>query len=974
MNYLNIFKTSSKSKIQSKQEDTSSSKNESSKQKQDATKAERLFKLSKGHNYSKSTLSFINSKKNNTKTVSGENDIDSYLYPNRTRNASAIFSTTTADQLSEDQKETADVLSTANEGLDEDHLFHLNNASRKPQIDQITSPLVVEETVGECIQLRNKFFLYMFGDFPVSDEITDTSACEFLEVQQPILGPPDMIHVTTRNNKFTTDEIGQFFFVTGIPCWNFDLMITYMKFVFEQVSVPSCGKVKTEPSGKSKLSYQDFIQFQGRQNESKSGKKSAQRNNPTFKRNNKTKANGNVVTLFMYDVFCKSDVRLKYDIDDGSYQIYLFDPLDGHSDYSNGFADDNDKYGSDHVEEVAIWDKILISNIMRSIIFNRRSEWKIPGLVELDFLIKHGDKNDLVMTFEILGRMLEYMPMLLLDSGVEETLENEVNFLNNYMIQSFMELLNIFPTFYDAVLQRLKNDLLCDPEYADCYDLVYLFVLLRCNTHELEFVEQMYATLQKYKQNQWITSQLLFLQLEFLFRYQKDFKLALKVNFQLIKQKPYMIAPWVYLTLIYKETQQYEKLLHSMNNLPRDFVSDAISINNSIKAKYIKYFQTQYVEKYFQNGCFRNAQLDYLSRINNLSEQDVLSFSKGQVFYPLPCLSLNGYIDHIWNNKTILQMSPVLCGNKCHNLLDFANVKEIKILETTNEPLLEQSVADFATDLDKFVYTVLAEIATYLGWSNFAKKFNSAFSNARFSSEMVFTESKTLEKKVSFDDEEIKDQRHCKDWFTAIVKNYCQDRKLVSIYFQELHSGKELVKSNLEWNLYGCLLYKTRNFRECVQCFRTCIENRFDPISAVHLLNICLFDGFDFDALGIVHSDQTISENQLEAQLLISVKTILRTLVHLISYDFRFYNNIQIRNIAYLKRSLQIFFNNDTELLINALYSLVYSPSQNMGEFKQENEADFKNKSVVRSAKNITDTHTASLINSISYVVHYYIM
>ncbi|KAL6940224.1 hypothetical protein ACO0QE_004120 [Hanseniaspora vineae] len=974
MNYLNIFKTSSKAKSQNKKKDTSTSTNVFNKQRQNEMRSERLFKLSKGHNYSKSTLSFINSQKNNANSLSERNDIDSYLYPNRTRNASAIFSTTTVDHIDEGQRETLDKQNVTVEQSTEDSLFDLNNASRKPQLDQITSPLIVETSVGECIQLRNKFFLYMFGDFSALDDITDASACDFSELQQPILGPPDMIHVTTRNNKFTSDEIGQFFLVTGIPCWNIDLMITYMKFVFEQVSVPSGGKVKLKTSEKPKLSYQDFIQYQGRHGESKSKKKSGQISKPTFKLKNKTKSNGNIITLFTYDVFRKSDVRLKYDIDDESYQIYLFDPLDGHSDYSTAFANDIDKYGTGQDEEVAIWDKILISNIMRSVIFNKKPEWKLPGMVELDYLIKHGEKTDLVMTFEILGRMLEYMPMLLLESGMEESVENEVNLLNNYMIQSFMELLSIFPSFYDAVIERLKNDFRCEPEYADCYDLIYLFVLLRCDTHELEFVEQMYVSMQKYKDNEWIMAQLLFLQLEYLFKYQKDYEFALRVNAQLVKQKPYMVAPWIYLTLIYKETGQYEKLLHAINNVPRDFILDADSINFTPKTKYISFFQKHYVTTYFYNGCFKSAQLDYLSRINNLSEQDVLSFSKGQVFYPLPCISLNGYIDHIWNNKTILLMSPVFCGDKCHNLLEFANANEIKVLKENNEPLLERSVHAFSSDIDKFVYAVLAETDTYLGWTRFAETFNSAFSNANLSSKNVLTEIATLGKKVSFDGEEVKHQRHCKDWFIAIVKDYCQDKRLVDGYLRELHSGREVFKSNLEWNLYGCLLYRTRNFRESVQCFRTCIENRFDPISAVYLLNICLFDGHDYDALGIVHSNVKKLGNQLEIEMAISVKTLLRILVYLISYDFRFYNNVQIRNIAYLKRVLQIFYNNDTELLINALYSLVHSSSEQVGKFRQENEATFNQQHDQRSAKRITDTNTVSLINAISYIVHYYIM
>jgi len=144
------------------------------------------------------------------------------------------------------------------------------------------------------------------------------------------------------------------------------------------------------------------------------------------------------------------------------------------------------------IDELTLWDELMISNIIRSFKFNKDNSWKLPGLVEMNSYL---NCNELVMVFDILYRMLEYMPSLVLKSSMDETEDNEINYLNNYMVSSLLDILHFSPKYYDAVIDKLEeirsnyDDISLDIQ--ECYDVIYLLILLKSDNHELKFVEQL---------------------------------------------------------------------------------------------------------------------------------------------------------------------------------------------------------------------------------------------------------------------------------------------------------------------------------------------------------------------------------------------------------------------------------------------------------------------------------------------------
>lgn len=502
----------------------------------------------------------------------------------------------------------------------------------------IEFPRILESRFGESLGNRTR----MLSELVTNDKLG--------------LGPPDMVHATLYD-KFHKEEIGEYFFITGV-----DLS-----------------------SGSMPIAFLNMLKLNQLENQAS--------------------REGQISTYCCVNIFRQLDIRIRYE-SDKNYQI---NAVDCHSGTSTVQLSD------------AIWEETFVSACMRSFLTNVDVERKLPGLVEYPFAIAQGSttncKRAIQSLCKFLPRLVECgwdstksVHPTVLHNNLTETLLTLLSVapdLVAFALQVLEKLGKEDPNnkvYYDiakvavmrvhgekelemiTLIEKILSSLFPTLEHAPPKDSDSLH-LINCITD------------------------LLNLQAKFLLE-RGDNDLALAISKFATEFSSDTFDSWYNLAQSYIQLEQYDKALVAINCMPR--------LADTDKYKMALWSQPTLVDYYkrplggAQSRCdLSNNEINNLSgTMKNQKESDLLDLVYGRIV--MANESGRGCIKELWE-KSCVDLGPIY-GPQAHNLINFVSPQEVKLVADINL-LARNTVAKSPSWFEEQVCDLLMALAARIGWN-----------------------------------------------------------------------------------------------------------------------------------------------------------------------------------------------------------------------------------------------------------------
>lgn len=503
-------------------------------------------------------------------------------------------------------------------------------------------PRILERRFGESLGNRTR----MLSELVASERLG--------------LGPPDMVHVTLFD-KFHKEEIGEYFYITGV-----DLSSESMPIAFLNILKFDVGE--TRGSEDSQIS-----------------------------------------TYCCVNIFRKLDIRIRYE-SDKNYQINAVDCHKGTATVQ--LSDD-------------LWEETFVSCCLRSLIINTDVVRKLPGLVEYPFAISHGSimscQRVISSLCKFLPRLLECgwdttksVNPTVLNNYLTEALLIFLSIapgLTDYALETLRTLIKDDPDnglYYSiAMLAVMQQSGERELEMISGINEILSPLLPRLDN----------APPRDSKSLQLVNciTDLLNLQTEFLIN-KNDYQLAVSVAKISTELSSDAFNSWYYLAQCYINLEQYDQALIAINCMPHlpdvDVVKHALCYNSTLVG---------YYKRPLGNTVPRcdlgSNEINILSgTMKNLKETELREIIFGRIV--MANESKRGCIQEIWENAC-MNIGPIY-GPHSGNLINFVSTQEVKSIADI-KLLARNTVAKQQSWFNEHVCDMLMHITTRIGWNGLLK-------------------------------------------------------------------------------------------------------------------------------------------------------------------------------------------------------------------------------------------------------------
>ncbi|QLG74775.1 hypothetical protein HG535_0H01010 [Zygotorulaspora mrakii] len=499
-------------------------------------------------------------------------------------------------------------------------------------------PRILEKNFGECLGNRTKILSSWASDEKLG------------------LGPPDMIHFTLFD-KFHQEEIGEYFYITGVDLSSESMPIALLNML----------KVHMEPSQRS--------------------------------------TDGKIATYCCLNIFRQLDIRIRFE-SDKNYQVSALDCRPGKSkvQLSN-----------------EIWEETFVSSCLRSLIFNIDPVRKLAGLVEYPLAISNGEISNCKRMIRALCKFVPRVLECGWDSSrsVQATLihnyltEALLIFLSiapglvDYAISTLrgfaeedpdhglyysivmiaimdqeaekdVEMIGLINNLLDPLMSRLDEARPRDPDSLQ---------LVNC------------------------ISDLLNLQAKFLIR-NEDYDLALSVAKMSTELASDSFDSWFFLAKCYMQLGYYDNALISINCMPHlpdwDKCTQAAVQCTSL----FDYYKRPLGDAVPRCGLTSIELNNLNSSMKNLKDHELKQLIYGRIVMPVE--TKRGCIKEIWENACA-SLGPIY-GPHSKNLVNFVSPQEVQSM-TDLKLLARNTISKQINWFHERVYELLVQITSTIGWN-----------------------------------------------------------------------------------------------------------------------------------------------------------------------------------------------------------------------------------------------------------------
>lgn len=449
-----------------------------------------------------------------------------------------------------------------------------------------------------------------------------------------------------------------------------------------------------------------------------------------------------IVTYCSYDIFTKSDVRIKYVITPKSNskksllavdKAFLILPNDPNTKKTN--------VSIAKVNELSnIWPSLNVSLVIRLLIHGDDYSKQLPGLVSFPQIIE---------TPSMVRRMISLL-ILFLDKGYMTDSNSSFGMVTGCQSNSHVLVKsNIYRNHLVDVIIRLNEldvngqltsytiDLIEKLPNSTDWQLIILKLLKNSNGSNnlrtfIRFISEYFDNNQLYTTQSCLV---LLEQIKFLISRQ-DYTRALKLSQLTIQIMPLDFECWFYLSLCYALNKDYHQALLTLNSAPMVFNKniDQFDLVNGITDE----FTTSFVNNLSNNSepitektFFKYFPLphDYVNRALNPSENPIHSKS-------------SGYMKHLWSDVFIFNpnvrfpkignyfyQSPLICGSPRDmstvegSLIKVTGPNNVKLkLSAFSANTISSSILDFSRKSPwGRCYDLLSFIIAKIGWDEIIK-------------------------------------------------------------------------------------------------------------------------------------------------------------------------------------------------------------------------------------------------------------
>lgn len=682
------------------------------------------------------------------------------------------------------------------------------------------------------------------------------------------LGPPDLIHFTIYD-KFHQEEVGQYFYSTGVDISNESMAIAMMKML----------KVNQMDKTGNNLEY------------------------------------NNVATFCALNIFSQVDLRIRYEYDHKStFKSYCISCLDGTTQIP--LTDE-------------LWDELFVSGCLRSLIMNQDPTRKIPGLVEYPIGLDIGGKS---VCERAISLLCKFLPRTL-DIGWDSTKSLNQTIFNNYLMDGLLIFVSLTPHLIEFTIDLLTRLSVEDEENGLFYKCALIALLKQHGERDIDFIILLNETLtpllpllnslksKDVNSFQLLNciSDLLNLQTDFLLQ-NGDYELALNSAQKATEMALDSFDSWYYLTKCYIELKQYDKALITLNSMPNLPQNDKVTKSYFQESALYDYYSKPLGDvNHHSNSISQNSpnhmnsilfsnEFDIISGIMSMKENKLRQIIFGRMV--MPHETPDGYIGEIWDD-ICMKMGPIYGPQSC-NSINFVPLKEVESL--SNMKLLgRNSMAKQYNNSQARVYDLLIELALTLGWNELLQLRSKVFvMESEFtpqSSRQNVNDKQTEQSDNSTNGQRgygrnkdtplvIRQKRICERWLDQLFLDIYDDLAISRHTFEE----QDVKRSGLEWQLLGLTMLRTWQWDSAIVCLRTSIKARFDPISVRILLRLFL------------------RRDALNDPIPLDYDIIIELLTQHVSYQCRFYDNFQ-------SLVIQVLYKICSEIGITAVRSRIQSLS-----------------------------------------------
>lgn len=423
-----------------------------------------------------------------------------------------------------------------------------------------------------------------------------------------------------------------------------------------------------------------------------------------------------VVTYCSYNIFTKSDLRIKYVLTpnnkktisiDKTFQILPSDSNGRKVQASIGKLNDFN------------WDDINVSSIIRSFQMDEPSK-QLPGLINFSKLVD--SKSRIINCLQLLVKYLSkgYLTNYDESYGLVTGCQNNNNLKTNHFRNNLTDtIIRICDLDYNGNLTKYTIELL--DNLKDDWTWLKLRLLKNANGYNssVEFVNTIHSY---FKNNDIYTTHsclILLEQIKFLISKQ-DYTNAVKLNETTIKIMPLDFECWYYLILSYTLVDDYENAFISLNSLP-------ITINQNLEVEVVSGIEDTFSTNFLQKEMSEKTFMKYFPPPNSLSQHSLPSISKQST----------GEIKKIWKDVFIfnpLSRHPIM-GNKfyqtpiiCKSVQEVSsidgNLRRLTDVNTLKLKLSGHSANSTSSSMLDFTkkstwgkaYNILSYIIAKIGW------------------------------------------------------------------------------------------------------------------------------------------------------------------------------------------------------------------------------------------------------------------
>ncbi|AQZ13581.1 CHS6 (YJL099W) and BCH2 (YKR027W) [Zygosaccharomyces parabailii] len=513
-----------------------------------------------------------------------------------------------------------------------------NNATPSSAYTLTEFPRILERRFGESLGNRTR----MLSELVKTDKLG--------------LGPPDMVHATLYD-KFHKEEIGEYFFITGVDISSESMPIAFLNML--------------------KLNQLE----------------------------NQASKEGQISTYCCVNIFRHLDIRIRYE-SDKNYQVNAVDCRSGTTTVQ--LSD-------------AIWEETFVSSCMRSLLTNVDPERKLPGLVEYPFAIAQGSTTNCKRTIKCLCKFLprlvecgwdatKSVHPTVLHNNLTETLltllsvaPEMIDFTLQYL-EKLGEKDISNKIYYDitrvavmrvdgerdlemiALIGKVLSSLLPSLELAPPRDSDSLH-LVNCITD------------------------LLNVQAKFLLE-RGDSNLGLAVAKFSTELSSDTFDSWYNLAQCYIQLEQFDKALVAINCMPRLADTDKFKVALWNQSSLVDYYKRPLGGSASQCDLTSNELNNLSSTMKNTKEADLPELVYGRIV--MANESGRGCIKELWENAC-MDLGPVY-GPQSGNLINFVSPQEVKLVADINL-LARNTVAKSPSWFEEQVCDLLMALAARIGWN-----------------------------------------------------------------------------------------------------------------------------------------------------------------------------------------------------------------------------------------------------------------